>query len=264
MRGIRIVWVVHNAQIAPRDRNAAWRVYADLLCRLTDGALTLSPSTAPQAIGSYPGLAGKPRDYFWHPAYPDEPRAHDRRAATRAGLGVPEGGRLAVQIGFISEYKGTGELIAAFRGLASPLDRLLVAGMPYGERVADAMRRAAADDARILLDFRLLSPEDLADSTAAADLAVLAFNGHVHSGSLVHALSLGVPVLTSDQPYARDIMSIAGPDWVRLFALPLTPVVLEHALSQVRPAGRPDLTALAPVEAGRRILDFLRRLGMRR
>lgn len=68
----------------------------------------------------------------------------------------------------------------------------------------------------------------------------------LNSGVMYLGLSRGAPVICPDTPSNREIRSIVGSDWIRLFEHPLSSEKLaEHTRKRI-PAELPDLTAFDP------------------
>jgi glycosyltransferase involved in cell wall biosynthesis len=259
-RRTRLVWMVHD--LRPHDgrwfKRLAWPAYAAALARLADGALTLSEGTRATVAAAYPALARKPLEHVWHPLYPGEALTPAARAAARAGLGWSAAGRVYGYCGQIRPYKGAEDLIAAFAGLADPRARLLVAGRPRDPETAAALEGLAGGDPRIRLRLEDLAPEDFRACLGACDLVVAPFRRYLHSGSIVHALSAGRPVLTPATPFATSLAAALGrPDWLQTYDGPLTAATLAAARF---PATALDLAPLAPAAAARRIRRFLEAL----
>ncbi len=256
-RTTKLVWMVHD--LAPHDgrwfKRLAWPPYAAALARMADGAVVLSSGTRATVAAAYPALAQKPIGHIWHPAYPGEMLDPAARAAARAALGWPEEARAFGYCGQLRPYKGVEDLISAFRALADPAARLLVAGMPRDGEIAGTLTGLAGDDPRITLRLENLSPEAFRASLGACDLVVAPFRHYLHSGSIVHAPSAGRPVLTPATPFATSLAAELGrPDWLQTYEGPLTPATLDAA----RPPATPlDLAPLAPATAARRLRDFL-------
>ncbi len=264
-RRTKLVWMVHDLQ--PHDgrwfKRLAWPPYAAALARMADGAVVLSSGTRATVEAAYPALAKKPIGHVWHPAYPGEALDPAARAAARAALGWPGGAEGEVRAfgycGQLRPYKGVEDLVTAFRALEDPAARLLVAGMPRDAAIAGTLTGLAGDDPRITLRLENLSPEAFRAALGACDLIVAPFRHYLHSGSIVHALSAGRPVLTPATPFATSLAAELGrPDWLRTYEGPLTPATLAAA----RPPATPlDLAPLAPATAARRLRGFLETLG---
>ncbi len=239
-RGIPVVWMVHN--LRPHDltpkRRLLWAAYHRALSRLVSGALTLSPATIETVRTAFPPLRRKPMGGAWHPAYPNH-ALPDARASTRTALGLHGASRLYAFVGLVRPYKGVDSLIGAFRALPDGGARLLIAGRAQDESFGARIRALADGDPRITLDLRHLSAADYAAALRAADLAVTPFVSHLHSGSLIHALSEHCPVLTPASPFACGLRAAVGGDWVQTYAPPLTAGILRATRC---PVAAPDLS----------------------
>jgi beta-1,4-mannosyltransferase len=257
-----VVWLVHNLE--PHDmrplQRLIWPFYTRRLVGQVDAVLTLSPGTLAPVLAAYPGLAGKPAAFVWHPAYPDAALGPDARAALRRARGWSEAERVLGCCGQIRDYKGVDQLAEAFLGTDDPSLRLLIAGRPHrADALVTRLRTAAARDPRVTLEFGDLSDTAFRDALACCDVVVAPFRRYLHSGSLVHALSADRPVLTPATPFSESLRDELGPDWVRTYAGPLTPGILGEAAA-VHPATPAPMDAFAPEAIGAKLADWLRRL----
>lgn len=258
-RGTRIVWMVHN--LRPHEargaRNLLWRPIAHILPRLVDGIMTLSPGTIPLVIASFPALAEKPAVGLWHPPYRNDAPC---REEARHAIGIPSRARVLAMLGFLRPYKGIDALVTAFQALKGPEWRLIVAGQCTAD-YASVLRDLVAPDPRITLEIGELSNERLSWLTAAADWIALPFRDYLHSGSMIHALSLGKPVLTPHAPFAADVATLVVDGAVRMYDGALTADILDR-LPDAPP--RPDLSSLTPERLGERARGFYEALEDRR
>ena len=233
-RGVGLVWTAHN--IEPHElRHPQWaaRAYgtvfsqahaviahshaaAELLrARYGDRApITVIPH------GSYVGLYGPRRD----------------RATSRAELGMPREGFVALGLGTLRPYKGLELLLSAWQGLDG---RLIIAGQAKDPAYSAAIAARAAVLPSV--DFRPIFVPDHALPTwlAAADVIVLPYRKLLTSGVLLWALSYGVPVVAPDVPPVRELVREGREGF--LFA-PNDPAALRAALERARAC--PDLAAL--------------------
>ena len=88
---------------------------------------------------------------------------------------------------------------------------------------------------------------------AAADVIVLPFLRSLHSGSMIHAISEGRPVVTPDLPFAEALGREVGPGWINTYSGDLT---FELMADCPIPASPPDLRALAPAVVADQTLRF--------
>ncbi len=259
-RGTKLVWMVHD--LLPHDgrwfKRLTWPPYAAVMARLADASLTLSEGTRATVAAAYPALGRKPMEHLWHPAYPGEALTPAARATARAGFGWIGDERVYGYCGQIRPYKGVEDLITAFMGLADQNARLLIAGRPQNASLVEALRGLSRSDPRIHLALEDLTPEAFRSSLGTCDLVVAPFRYYLHSGSIVHALSAGRPVLTPATPYATSLAAELGaPNWLQTYTGPLTPDILAASTA---PTTALDLAPLAPSAAARRLRRFLETL----
>lgn len=258
----RVVWLVHN--IAPHDarplQRLVWPHYVRALARQVDGFMTLSPGTVDQVRAALSALAAKPAVGLWHPAYPDADLPPDERAAARAAFGWTDAQHVLGYCGQIRPYKGVEELLVRFRKTTRSDLRLLLAGRPGTAGFTDWLRNVAASDPRIVLRLEDLPPAGFRAALGSCNTVVAPFRDYLHSGSIVHALSAARPVLTPATPFARSLQGLLGTDWVRTYAGPLTPAVLEAQAELPAGPGGPDLSDLEAAKVGREAARFFRDL----
>ena len=122
----------------------------------------------------------------------------------RSSYGIAEGRALAVLFGSLEERKGTHALIAALHRMtpaAAQRLAVMVAGRrpagADGDRLASALKSAEVQTSvQVIFHPGFLPDPDLADLTAAADLILAPYVGHIgSSGVVVRAAAAGVPVV---------------------------------------------------------------------
>jgi glycosyltransferase involved in cell wall biosynthesis len=106
----------------------------------------------------------------------------------------------------------------------------------------------AAQDTRIQLHLGFQSAARLVLLLSAADLVVLPFEGGLHSGSLLLALTFGCPTLVRNTPYARDVASSVGERWIRLIPTALDTQMLRDALDWGRERTTDEGPSLEPFD----------------
>lgn len=260
-RGTRVVWTVHNLRAHdgphPRVERAFWRGWA----RAVDGSLHLGASACAAALAAFPALRAAPSFVVPHPHYRGAYGPPVARADARARLGLPADARVAVYLGHIRPYKAVPALVAAFRGVADPAARLVVAGRPATAALGRAVAEAAEGDARVVLRLDVVPEADVPLVLGAADVVALPYAEVLNSGAALLALSLDRPVLVPEIGAMADLRADVGPEWVHLAPVPLTPAALAAALeAAARMPGdaRAPLDAFAPAAVARGTLDAYR------
>lgn len=245
LRGIRLVWTVHNLSphepVHPRLESllaravsrtchvlVAHSAYArERIHERWGGAVTVD--VIPH--GNYIGVFAPPRG---------------TRRELRRSLQIPDDAYVYLAFGQVRPYKRLTDLVSAFRALRAETVRLLIAGKPVVAAEVARLRDAAAEDPRILLDLREVPDDEVSGLHLCADAAVLAYRDVFSSGALLLALSHGLPVVAPDVGTAAEL---AGPAAAELFA----PGGLTAALDAARradPVARAEAAARVAREYG--------------
>ena len=195
--GGRIVWTVHN--VISHD-TAFPAIEAELSRRIADLADVIhlhSAASLPEVRAAYHIPPEKVRisphgNYFG--VYPD----FVTRETARETLGLAPDDDVILFAGQVRPYKGVGRLVTAFRQLLSerPNAKLVIAGAMHHKvlrKLKPALSRAERD--RILATDRFLDEPELQLFFRAADVAVFPYSRILTSGSLVLALSFGLPTI---------------------------------------------------------------------
>jgi phosphatidylinositol alpha-mannosyltransferase len=104
-------------------------------------------------------------------------------------------------------------LLEAFAAVAHPAVRLVVAGN-VKDRAALAALDSSRGDARIVQRRGFVPFESVAELYGAADAAIVPRGNGGTSGSLVLALSLGLPAIAADVPAYREITGDGAAAWL--------------------------------------------------
>ncbi|MFN8623180.1 MAG: glycosyltransferase [Chloroflexota bacterium] len=250
--GVRLVWTMHNLGGHDGPKHAHEMAVHRTLVGLADAVICHCRAARDAAIAAYGLDAATAARLHVIPhgsylgVYPD---TLDRDAA-RARLGLVDAGPVLLFLGAIRGYKGTDDLIAAFRAIDDPTARLLIAGKPRGEALEDKLGAAATADPRIRLELRFVPDEELQVWLRAADLMVLPFRDILTSGSAILALSFGLPVVA---PALGCLPETVPPDAGILYD-PASPDALAAALTRALAA---DLPAMRDAALGAaRALDW--------
>jgi beta-1,4-mannosyltransferase len=212
--GYRVAWTVH--QVLPHEVESerldrlgarALAALSNVLIAHDGGTLEsvrreLGPRSARTATivphGSYIGV------------YP-EGRA---REAVRASLGVPPEAFLFLCFGDLRDYKDVDRLLAAFSTADLADAALVVAGTVCSEAQGAAVHRHAVSDPRVKPVLRFVPDDLVAELFGAADAAVVARSDGGTSGSLILALSMGVPVVAARLPVYEELLGGGTAGWL--------------------------------------------------
>lgn len=237
--GTRIIWTAHNVE--PHESHRGWaadRLMRSVVARL-DGWISLSRAAVPLAIRRYPRLAQLPLLVVPHGHFVDVYPPAPGRDEAREALGLPADARVLLFFGNIRAYKNVPGLLRAFRSTHDEQLRLVVAGAPYDRQTRHAVEEAAAGDARIRLRLEHIPEADVPLLFGAADGAVLPADRILNSGSVLLALSFGLPVLAPNTPVLRELRGQIGHSAVRLFDSPIDGPALAGFMADLPPDREP-------------------------
>lgn len=255
MRSIKLplVWEVHDlvshhwldkGPFADVDRHLHRTVYALSSAIIVHEASCLPPifafygSAKPYAVahlGDYASIHGAPRN----------------KGEARALLGIDSTGKVLAYVGTARRNRNPRATIAAFRQVAGPDDRLIVAGRVVGRFTGNV------HDNRIIIFDGPQPNERIRDIFCAADFVVNDAQRYLTSAVLRTAMSYGVPVIAYPYGSALDMASGAAifvdeqPDGLRRAlhdALTVSPadyqIMVQHAQANNRARQWPDFGAV--------------------
>jgi glycosyltransferase involved in cell wall biosynthesis len=263
LRGARIVWTVHNAH--PHDRyhpEIEPEFYRKLL-KFVHGLVFLSETSRALAVEQIPELAAKPYAVIPHGHYRPVLRGGPPKSEARKRLGLPEKGLVLACIGSVRDYKNVPALVRAFRAAAKPSERLAVAGNCADPVLKAEVETESEGDDRILLHLERLDNQELETYHRAADLAVTPYTEILNSGSLLYALSCGVPFLGPEQGSLAEVRERVGAEWVRLYEGSFDERTLRRAMDEIEaspPKGEPDLSSFDWPGIAKEMMAFYRSL----
>ncbi|HTX09593.1 MAG TPA: glycosyltransferase [Solirubrobacteraceae bacterium] len=241
LRGIRLVWTVHNLEPHEPAHPRLEELLGMLVSRISHALVAHSAyarSRIHERWGSAVKVAVIPHgNYIGVFARPKGTRADIRRS-----LGIPDDAYVFLAFGQVRAYKRLTDLVEALGALPSDDVRLLIAGKPVAAEEVRRLRDAAASDPRVVLDLRQVPDEEVSALHLCADAAVLAYRDVFSSGALLLALSFGLPVVAPNVGTAAELVgSHAG----ELFG----PGGLTAALDSARATDQPSRAAAAAAVA---------------
>jgi beta-1,4-mannosyltransferase len=224
--GYRIMWTMH--QVTPHETSQPQldRFGARTLAAAADVLIAHDEHTARDAERAL-GRRRPKVEVVAHGSYAGIYPAGRERHAVRSELGIGTDEVFVLCFGELRADSDLNVLLDAFDRVALEKIRLVVAGNVKARSAAEALERASAD-ARIVRRDGFIPFEQVAELFDAADFAVMPRGNGGTSGSLVLALSLGVPVVVADMPTYRELTRGAEAAW--LFA-PGDSTSLAHALT---------------------------------
>ena len=211
--GYRLVWTIH--EIRPHESNHARHdiLASRALARLSHLLLAHDAATAERAREEL-GLPAAKIHVVPHGSYVDAYPAGRPRDIVRSELGVPPDTFVFLAFGHLRAYKDFPLLLEAFASLPSPSARLIIAGVPWDAAMRKVVSVAAERDSRILLMLEPVPAERVEELFKASDVAVFPRGDGWTSGSLILAMSMGIPVIAARQPTYAELMDDETAGWL--------------------------------------------------
>lgn len=243
-QGGKVVWTAHNAAPHEHRDDPHSLLVAEGIARVVqqvDVIISLSQAGVKAIREAQPGAKAPiivipHQNYVGH--YPE-----GQGLAYREALGIPAGARVVGMIGLIRPYKEIERGISLFREIKDENAWLLISGNCFDPALSDRLRKLADATPRVVLQIAHLSEQQFADAHAACDLVLVAQRKMLNSGSVISALSLGVPVLSGPTGSLPELQEVAGQEWLQLEE-ELDASHIAALLHRGRPCGRPDLSPL--------------------
>ncbi|QFS90667.1 GDP-mannose:glycolipid 4-beta-D-mannosyltransferase precursor [Mycobacterium sp. THAF192] len=147
--------------------------------------------------------------------------------------------------GKIKPYKGVIELLDAAEDVSLPYAHLRIVGYPteeMRENIINSLAKPNRCGAKVSVDLRILSDEELAHEISASDLVVLPYRdaGNGNSGAAILALSLDRPILVPHSCIMDRLAEEVGDEWVHKFDPDISGPDIESALFAVRKLPKDD------------------------
>jgi beta-1,4-mannosyltransferase len=211
--GYRIVWTVH--QVYPHERSSGRldRLGARTLARSSDLLLVHDRATA-SSTASELGRQAEKGAIVPHGSYAGVYPPGRPRDVVRAQLGLPPDAFAFLSFGDLRVYKGVSLALDAVAATKAPAIRLVVTGGIQDDAQAEAVRAAATRDARIIEHLGFVPDERVAELFGACDAVLVSRSDGGTSGSLILALTLGLPVTAARRPAYEDLLGGEEAGWL--------------------------------------------------
>lgn len=193
--GYRIAWTIHQVRPHESANRAVDRLGSRVLAACSDVLIAHDAATAREAQEAFGRHASKV-EVIPHGSYVGVYPAGRPRAQVRAELDVAPDSFTFLCFGDLRAYKEVELLLDAFAAADLPDATLVLAGGARSERLA-RLARDAERDPRVCTRLGFVPETGVAELFAACDAAVLPRGDGGTSGSLILALSLGLPVVAA-------------------------------------------------------------------
>ena len=200
-RGTRILWTVHN-EFPHEGADVEFHRAANAqMCELSDLIHVHFPQAGEQLESEY-GVEAGAIQVMPHPHYGDYYGAPIPSREARAMLSIGQDTRVILIFGYVRRYKGIEAAVESFRKTTNDRLRLLVVGKAEDEGVVDGLLSAAESDPRLILKLSHVPDADVMPLFSAADAFLFPSRSFFTSGSLMLALTYGLPVIAVPRNHA--------------------------------------------------------------
>lgn len=243
-----VIWTVHNLYAHESKNRRRERRLTEFVLRQCSGVIVHAPSAGRMLRREFEPARNKPVATIPHGNYIDCYPRTVKRAEARGRLGIGPDEPVVTFLGHIRRYKGVENLLRAFRNVAPPAARLVIAGRPADPGTGRLVRELIGRDPRILFFPGLVPDAEIQVYLEAADVVALPYLNVLTSGAAVLAMSFGKACVAPRSGCLPDMLSTqeeflydpADPNGL--------PATLERALGDpelVRACGARNLTRAA-------------------
>ena len=217
----KLVWTAHNLVAHDAKDVALETKMLQRLITRCDGIIVLSDAAEKELRRLYDvpssTLVQKAPHGHYIDCYPNDITPEQARAK----LGIEANAQVFLSVGAIRPYKGHLNLIKTFGAMATAGQRLIIAGntknADYRQQLHQEVARQSAinPNCHVELQLRMVPDDELQILFNASDICVLPFSNVLNSGSLLMAMSFGMPVVASN---LGSIPEVAIPESSVLFS----------------------------------------------
>lgn len=202
MMGVKVCWVFHNRM--PHDcskkseiKNIEWLAdFCNYIIVLSEASRDYLPHARRN---------GRKCVYMPHINYIDKYPVCKRNIRKEQKIGQKD--FVFSFIGALRPYKNIEVVIQAFKELALPKTRLLIAGSEGKKNYVSKLRVLCGEEKNIILDAGFISNGEMEAYLRASDILTLPYNkaSSMNSGAMIMAFSYGRTVIVPEIAMAKDI-----------------------------------------------------------
>lgn len=233
LRGIKIVWTVHNIESHDKRHIKIEKIFWKVFIKFLDGFICLSNAGRNLVIQKYPELKKIPSKVILHGHYKNVYKNEISKKKSRKILGINDDDFLLLFFGSIRAYKNILHLIDVVLNIEDQKIKLIIAGKPESEILKDHIISKCKNSDKIttLLDY--MPDDEIQIFFNASDLVTLPFTEILNSGSAILALSFDRPILVPKIGAMMDLKNYFEPGWVYLYDGEFTKEVLLNCLQNL-------------------------------
>jgi beta-1,4-mannosyltransferase len=207
--GIKIVWTVHNIVSHEGEFSSLELFFSKILAKLCNKIIVHCQSAKKEVMNIY-GARESLIVVMAHGNYIQSYENGIDKEQARKQLHYSAEDIIFLYFGLIEPYKGVPELIEAFKKLNSLQAKLLIAGQPLNNEIAEEIRERCSGNKNIKLVLKFIPDNDIQIYMNAADFIVLPYKDILTSGSVILAMSFGKPVIAPAIGCIPDVLDNKG------------------------------------------------------
>lgn len=225
LRGVAVVWTIHNL-LAHESRDVESEIKVRRSLAMACSSVILHSQGALKRVEETYGIRlSRKASLVPHGNYAGcYPEIAERTSSLRERCRIDPDTLVILFFGAIRPYKGVSRLLDALRNVQRTDLRIIIAGKPVSDALADDIRSRAVEDSRVSLILEHVPSEDVYSLFELADIVAIPFENTLTSGSVILSLTMGRPLLL---PEDARVLDAVNDDCAVFYD---TPEALERAL----------------------------------
>lgn len=208
--GTKIVWTVHNLKNHENQHQKLEFVFSSILARLSDTIITHCQRAKLVVKKTFNIKNDVKIVVIPHGNYSNCYNNQISSSESRKRLGLSASNLIFLYLGLIRPYKGVPELIDAFQKLNVSQTKLIIAGEPSNNQIAEEIERKAKGNDNIWLVFKFIPDEEMQIYLNAADVMVFPYREILTTGGVILAMSFGKAIIAPNIGCIPDILNGSG------------------------------------------------------
>ncbi|MEW6536780.1 MAG: glycosyltransferase [Candidatus Auribacterota bacterium] len=212
MRGVKVVWTVHDLCSHDSRYCDYERFFLKLLVRVSDRIVVHSNHAKKLVTERYSISSSQAKKMHVIPLghYMHRYKNTVSREQARARLDIPPDETVFLYFGLVRCYKGVEDLLDAFQELNPAKSILLIVGLALEESYRDFLKQKYGADSRIRFVLEFVPDDDIQLYFNASDCVVLPYRRILTSSTLMLVLSFARPVVVPAFECIAEVLNGEG------------------------------------------------------
>ena len=207
--GVKIVWTVHNLKNHENIFIEIEIFFSRIIAILADAIIAHCKASRSEIIKLF--KINKDKVFVIpHGNYLKVYREKLTRQESREKLNLEDADFAFLFLGLIRPYKGIVDLIESFQKINDQSVKLIIAGRVQGKELVDILKKKAAFNNSIFLEFHYIHDDEIEIYMKAADVMVLPYRDIINSGSAILGMSFGKAIIAPHLGCIPEILKSEG------------------------------------------------------